>query len=120
MRGQNNRAVGTLYEDMACDYLRERGYVIVGRNYYTRHGELDIIALDRDAYAIVEVKYRKNDSYGTPFDAITKKKSQAMRYATSEYLYKNGLSDEVNVRFDVIGITGEGKQLKITHLKDIM
>lgn len=57
--GENKRAVGTLYEKQACEYLKSKGYKILICNYRCKCGEIDIIAKDGAYLVFCEVKYRK-------------------------------------------------------------
>jgi len=52
----NTRKKGNIAEDMACDYLTNKGYTIIDRNFYTKFGEIDIIAYKDDVFHFVEVK----------------------------------------------------------------
>ena len=52
----NKRSTGTQYEEVAAAYLRDKGYTILDRNFRDRSGEIDIIALCREALVFVEVK----------------------------------------------------------------
>ena len=65
-RIQNRRRTGQLYERKAAAYLSACGYSILETNFYSHHGELDIIAKDGDTLVFVEVKYRKDTSMGYP------------------------------------------------------
>ncbi|WP_297889701.1 YraN family protein, partial [Sulfurihydrogenibium sp.] len=52
----NKRSLGKEKEDIAANYLKEKGYEILERNFYTKYGEIDIIAYKDDTIVIVEVK----------------------------------------------------------------
>ncbi|MDG1930216.1 MAG: YraN family protein [Flavobacteriaceae bacterium] len=60
-------------EDMACAYLKKQGYRIKSRNFYYQKAELDIVASKDDTLAIVEVKWRLSDFYGSPETFVTPK-----------------------------------------------
>lgn len=64
---ENHREIGTVYENKAVLFLQEKGFQILERNFYTRFGEIDIIAMDRDYLVFVEVKYRKGLIGGRPW-----------------------------------------------------
>ncbi len=51
-----SRAKGNIGEDKACSFLEECGFTIVDRNYYSRFGEIDIIATKEDVLHFIEVK----------------------------------------------------------------
>ena len=116
-RGLNNRASGDLGEELARRYLASKGYEIVESNYRTRRGELDLISRHADTLVIVEVKLRRGTAYGTPLEAVTPRKQQAIRLMAEEYLA--GKSPEFqSLRFDVVGILLRGERAEITHIKD--
>ena len=110
----NKRSIGNLGEELAADYLISKGYSILDRNYYTDHGEIDIVARDGEYYVFCEVKYRKDTECGNPLEAITKSKQRRIYNAARIYLYLNHLPETVPVRFDCIGISGS----RINHIKD--
>ena len=69
------RISGQAGEDFTAKYLRRRGYKILTRNYREYQiGEIDIIAHKGNTLAIVEVKSRSNDSFGTPAEAVNYEK----------------------------------------------
>lgn len=111
----NNRVVGAAGEDLACRYLEKNGYEILERNkHYSRFCEIDIIAKFKDTVVFVEVKTRKTNSYGAPFEAITKNKYDNICLGVQYYLQENKVK---KYRIDVIGITLK-PELKIEHMKN--
>lgn len=50
--------MGKFGEDFACDYLVDKGYKILKRNFFTRYGEIDIVTKSHDSLVFVEVKTR--------------------------------------------------------------
>lgn len=110
MKNTNKRAVGSLYEKLAGEYLVSQGYEIVEYNFYSRSGEIDIVAKHGDYLVFVEVKYRENVKTGHPFEAVSVLKQRAISKCAMYYLQKNGLHD-IPIRFDVVGIVGETIQL---------
>lgn len=97
------RSTGSRGEDAAAAYLERSGMSIVDRNWRTRSGEIDIIALDDRTLVLCEVKTRKTVAKGTPEEAITAAKQRRYKRLAAEYLQHAGLLD-VDVRFDVISI----------------
>ena len=95
--------LGKTGEDLACQELRRRGYVILARRYRTRHGEIDIVAMDRQVVVFVEVKTRSSDAFGGPLAAVTFRKRQRLIRMALDYLVRRGLSG-VACRFDVVGV----------------
>ncbi len=104
---------GTQGEDIAVDYLRQKGYVVLDRNWRSGHKEIDIVARQGDTIVFVEVKARANIMYGNPEDAVTRRKMHLLVMAADAYLRHNLLDDEV--RFDIITITGSVQKPHIRH-----
>ncbi len=113
----NNREFGSKGEDLACEYLLKNGYEILERNkHYSKYCEIDIIAKFNGVTIFVEVKTRRNDSFGVPVEAITKTKYNNIKTGVFSYLQEH--SNVKNYRIDVIGITFY-PALKIQHLKNV-
>lgn len=107
MKGPDQSAgninVGKRGEEIAVKYLRERKYAIVDRNYRCKCGEVDIIARDGKTVVFIEVKTRRNDSFGPPQLSVTNFKQRQISKAALMYLSSKKLKD-VPARFDVIAI----------------
>lgn len=106
----NKRTKGNDYEKLAGAYLEKQGYQILEYNFYSRAGEIDIVAMHEGYLVFVEVKYRQNEQKGYPLEAISLQKQKTISRCALYYLKKKGFS-EVPVRFDVVGILGEQIQL---------
>ena len=100
----NKRKIGTLYEEMVCSFLEEKGMIILEKNYISKKGEIDIIARDGDCTVFVEVKYRTNNKFGNPLEAVTEHKKARICRTASYYCLKH--KDVKEIRYDVIGILG--------------
>lgn len=107
---QNKRKVGFDYEKIAGEYLKTQGYEIIEYNFYSRSGEIDIIAKHEEYLVFVEVKYRKDSSSGYPLEAISLTKQKSICKCAMYYMKKNGLFD-MSVRFDVVGILDDQIQV---------
>lgn len=107
MGKKNNRIVGTQYEQIAAEYLTKQGYQILERNFYCRHGEIDLIAREGEYLVFVEVKYRATKESGTPAEAIDKKKQRRIYRTAQYYLYCCHDRKEKSCRFDVVAILGK-------------
>ena len=102
---------------MARRYLAGKGYEIVESNYRTRRGEIDLISRQEGTLVIVEVKLRRGTAYGTPLEAVTPRKQNAIRLMTEEYLAERAPAFH-SLRFDVVGILIRGGRSEITHIQD--
>lgn len=99
----NNRLKGYYYEGKALDYLEARGLKLVERNYYSKFGEVDLILLDNGVLVFVEVKYRKNNYYGSSLESVGKRKAKRIYLSAMEYIKKKDY-EGLGIRFDLIGI----------------
>lgn len=70
----NRQELAKYGEDKAADFIENKGYKIVIRNFKCKIGEIDIIALDSDTLVFVEVKTRYETDQTKPEDSITKRK----------------------------------------------
>lgn len=111
MKQNNNRKIGTKYEEKAAEYLKSKGYDIIERNFTCRQGEIDIIAKEGETLVFVEVKYRNSTRYGTPSEAVDTKKQYRIMTAAQYYIVKNRISDDTQCRYDVIAILGNKIEL---------
>ena len=116
----NLRAQGASAEDIAAQFLEERGYRIVKRNFhFGRAGEMDIIAEQLTpqgaVLVFVEVKARTNDRFGSPESAITASKQRTLRRVAEGYLYTHGITNR-ECRFDVIAMEMQHEPPEIRHL----
>ena len=99
----NRREIGRNGESAAENYLRERGYQILAKNFQCGHKEIDLICRDGEYIVFVEVKARSSTEYGLPAECITFRKQQMLRMAAQMFLKKNGMPDAF-CRFDAVEV----------------
>lgn len=108
--------LGKAGEDMACQFLLENGYEIMERNWRWRKLELDIIARKDNCLIIAEIRTRSTDVYGEPEYTVSDKKMRRIINAADVYIKKNMI--DMDVRFDIISITGQNGNFNIKHIED--
>ena len=108
--------LGKIGEELAVNYLIEKGYEILERNWRNKHKEIDIIAKDGGTLVIVEVKTRQSDGFGEPDMAVTRQKQMRLVYAANAYVFRNRL--DLDIRFDIISIVFNQGNPKIDHIED--
>ena len=108
--------LGKLGEELAVQYLTDKGYEILERNWHNIHKEVDIIAKDGQYLVIVEVKTRQNDEYGEPDLAVTKRKQRMLIAAANAYISRKEL--DMETRFDIISILVKDSDPVIEHIED--
>ena len=97
---------GRAGEELAAEYLRSRGWVILDRNWRCATGELDIVACQPGLTRTVvfcEVKTRRGLGFGEPIEAITAAKMAKLRDLGLLWLRARRVS-AAHVRFDGIGV----------------
>ncbi len=108
----SSAAIGKEGEEKAITFLREAGYQILERNYRFRRCEVDIIAVHAGILVFLEVKKRKNDSYGSPESFVSDAQQDRIRAAATHYQEETDW--QCSIRFDIISI--EGKSIR--HFED--
>ena len=102
----NKRKIGSEKEKVAASYLINQGYSIVEMNFFSRNGEIDIIARDANYLVFVEVKYRKDQKLGFAVEAVNYGKMQSIIRTARYYMYSQGYAEDTPCRFDVVAIQG--------------
>lgn len=118
---QNTKEIGNLTENLAAEYLQNKNYKILERNFRCRFGEIDIIAQKNKNIVFVEVKSRladKVNSNYSPFDNITPAKKQKLIKLGRYYLKNKKLPADASWQIDVIAVEIKNKtQFKIIHFE---
>ncbi len=113
----HNNKVGAAGESFAAQYLRERGYKILERNYHEKMGELDIIAQKDGFIVFAEVKTRKQNSMCSGLEAVDLRKQKKITKTALMYIVKNNIT--LQPRFDVIEIyTGTQDEFSVNHIEN--
>jgi putative endonuclease len=101
----SNRARGQWGENIAASHYERAGYRIVGRNWRSPTGELDLIAEIGGVIVFAEVKTRRTDRFGPAAAAVGFDKQRRIRRLAVEFLRANDIHADT-LRFDVVAITG--------------
>ncbi|OGC07402.1 YraN family protein [candidate division WOR-1 bacterium RIFOXYD2_FULL_36_8] len=116
--GQESYNLGKDGEERACNFLQQKEFRIIERNFRSRQGEIDIIAKDQDFLVFVEVKNYSHKSFFTPIYAIRKSKKESIIHAAKLYIYKKKLYNTL-CRFDVVAIYRHiSGEIIIDHIKN--
>ncbi|MBX3113072.1 MAG: YraN family protein [Fimbriimonadaceae bacterium] len=100
------KSKGKQAEDQAAQYLLSLGYTLITRRFKTRHGEIDLIALDGETLVFVEVKFRARNTV-SPEESVTDLKSARFQSAVAEYFSKTD-QPPMPARYDLIAIDQAG------------
>ena len=108
--------LGKQGEDIACEFLRKQGFLILERNWTWYKAEIDIIATFNDQLIIAEVKTRSKYQHALPDDMLTNKKLRLIYGATDRYVELKNITWEV--RYDLVTVIFHGDTWSIEHVKD--
>ncbi|MFQ5824676.1 MAG: YraN family protein [bacterium] len=117
MQNKSIKKIGKFGEEMAAEFLRNKNYEIIERNYRWARGEIDIVAKKDDMLIFVEVKTAQRDTFGPPETWVDQRKQQQIGQVAEHYLQEKEI-DDMDCRFDVIAITAQGKEWKIKHIEN--
>lgn len=99
-------------ENAAAEFLVEKGYEIVARNYRYGRAEIDLIVKKGNWLVFVEVKTRSKCDFGFPEEFVDRAKEENVLKAAEEYTYS--INWDGNVRYDIISMLGT----EIVHFED--
>jgi putative endonuclease len=111
-----NKEKGEEGEKIAAEYLTDKGFVMIKKNWRFHYSEVDIIAKDGNDLVFVEVKLRTYDTFGYPESFVTNHKMKKLAEAADGY--RQLFSYEGELRFDVISIIKNQYKTEIEHFKD--
>jgi len=111
--------LGKAGEELGQEILVREGYRIVDTKYRYARGEVDIIGMEGEILAFVEVKTRRRGNYGTPAEAVDRNKQSRIIGAARHFLYTRGIRDQ-QCRFDVLSIFADerGDLLRYDLIRD--
>ncbi|MBR0323700.1 MAG: YraN family protein [Bacteroidales bacterium] len=109
--------IGALGEQIALEYLLERKYQILEKNWVCGHKEVDIIAKDGDTIVFVEVKTRHSTCLVEPEATVDVYKQRHLIWAANSFV--NRYQYDNDVRFDIIAIViDKNNEKRIEHIED--
>jgi putative endonuclease len=108
---------GSRGEQLAAEYLMQKGWKILARNFRRYRAEIDLIAADGECLVFVEVKAARTDGFGPPELRVDRRKRQQMCKAALAFLQEKKLENQ-ECRFDVIAVEFRGPEARIRHLRD--
>ncbi len=115
---KNNLPIGKLGEEIAKNFLEDKGYSFIEQNYRNKYAEIDLIMKYEDALIFIEVKTRIGEQFGAPEDALNRNKINRLVRNANMYAMRKKCD---NYRIDGVCIVldEEMKVQRINHHKDI-
>ena len=113
----NTKTVGNYGENRAIQYLIDKGYDIINRNWRTRTGEIDIIAFKDETIVFIEVKTLPNGTIDMIKKELNYQKQQRILKTSKRFLLNNRQYSNSYVRYDVIVIDMPGYET-VYHIEN--
>lgn len=109
--------MGAYGERLAARHLVDAGLVLLDRNWRSATGEIDIVARDGDTLVLCEVKTRRGPAFGSPAEAVGRRKVARLRKLAAEWLAETGVRPR-EVRFDVVEVHSPPRgNPRVVHLR---
>jgi putative endonuclease len=107
-------------ETLAATYLEKNNCSVLGRNYHSAYGEIDIIAMDNTELAFVEVKTRTSNTVRTAEESVTAAKQRKLTKTAFAFLQEHPQHSHISCRFDVISVLYSQKTdtFSVKHVKN--
>lgn len=110
---KTTKQIGDDYEVKALNLLEQKGYTLLASNYRFKRNEIDLIVQKDHTIVFVEVKFRKNNSYGNPESFVDSAKLDRIIEAADHYIIENDWNGKI--RFDIVAIMTS----EIIHFEDV-
>jgi putative endonuclease len=111
----NTTELGAFGEQLACDYIQNKNFQILERNFKFKKNEVDIIAKKENQLIIIEVKTRQTAEIGEPWKAVTRIKQKQIIQVANHYIQSNQIT--LDTRFDIISIVRNSFSTEIEHIE---
>jgi putative endonuclease len=109
--------IGINGEQIAANFLQNKGYQILLRNWRYGKKEVDIVATRGEMAILTEVKTRSSTILTFPEEAVTPRKQQHLRAAAEGFM--EIYPEYKHVRFDIVSILMEaGHAKQIIHFEE--
>ncbi|MBQ9488187.1 MAG: YraN family protein [Selenomonadaceae bacterium] len=109
--------LGNAGETFAANFLEQKGYKIITKNFRVRSAEIDIVAEFEGTIIFVEVKTRSDVKHGLPIEAVNFRKQQKIIEAASVFLQDEKYCD-CACRFDVVEVYSNGVKFSARHIEN--
>ena len=110
--------LGSWGEELATQFLEDRGYRILTTNYRCVYGEVDIVAQEGEELVFVEVRTRRSETFGSPEESLSRAKVRRL-VATCQHYLGRCAGEDTGWRVDLVCVyLGQGRRLqRIQHLR---
>jgi len=115
----SRKEIGALGESLAANHLKNNGLVIIETNYRCPHGEIDIIAQEKNCIVFTEVRTKTGNLFGAPEESITESKKKHLIDTAYTYLEeKDQMQEDWRIDFVAVELDRNHKQTRIEHYRN--
>ncbi len=109
--------IGIKGEQLAAEFLLNKGYIILERNWRAGKKEVDIIAFKDNVLAIIEIKTRSSNDLLFPEEAVNRKKKDNLKAAAAVFV--SDKPQYINIRYDIISVLMDNDNVKeVIHFEE--
>jgi len=119
MNSGQKLSIGNLGEDIAENYLKKKGYKIIGRNYGNKYGEIDLVVQDKSSLVFVEVRTRRNERFSSPEESINNKKRRKMFKNARAYVAFHNFKGKYRIDVICVVLDRNRKIKRINHYQGV-
>ena len=106
MESGTTGTVGRQAEQLAFEFLLAHDLSPVARNFNTRGGEIDLVMLDGNCLAFIEVRFRATSDFSPPSETVDRHKQRKLVRTAALFVARNRRFANHRMRFDVLAIEG--------------
>ncbi|MBT3864907.1 YraN family protein [Candidatus Peregrinibacteria bacterium] len=110
------KKLGNLGENIAKNFLIKTGHKILAQNYYSKYGEIDLIAENQNEIEFIEVRTRTTRSINNPEETLTYQKTQRIIKTALTYLEKTQTTKSWRITFIGILLDSRQRPIEINHI----
>jgi uncharacterized protein (TIGR00252 family) len=104
-------------EQAACDFLLAKKLKLIARNVRYPFGEIDLLMQDGKELVFVEVRFRRNQSFGGGIESVTSSKQRKIANAAQAWLSSDTQWANAACRFDVVAVDWHQEAFRIDWIK---
>lgn len=112
------RDTGRHFEAVARARLEQAGLAWIAANVNYRFGELDLVMRESEVLVFVEVRYRRQTSFGGSALSVTPSKQRRIALAASAWLAAHPDQARSACRFDVVALAGNPEAPEIDWIRN--
>lgn len=112
------KAAGDRGEADALKYLQTTGLKLIERNYRCTGGEIDLVMLEQQTLVFVEVRFRRDRSFGGAAASVNQRKQQRLLIAAQRFLQTHPQYQRHRARFDVVSLDDGDTAPTLQWIKD--